>query len=88
LAPGETLIIRLQENPTTGYRWTVESNAGMRLDDDSFSRTGTGVGGGGSRRLQWTAQAPGTHSITLLLRRPWEAADTAIGRFSLTVVSS
>ncbi len=88
LAPSQALVIRLSENPTTGYRWAVESSPGMRLDVDKFSPIGTGVGAGGSRSLQWSAEAPGIHRITLVLQRPWGPSTETTKHFTLTVVSS
>jgi inhibitor of cysteine peptidase len=88
LKAGQTLVIRLPENPTTGYRWAVESCGTMRLDKDEFFPIGTGVGAGGTRQLQWRAESSGRHHISLVLRRSWEAINMAIERFSLTIVSS
>jgi len=88
LAPSQALAIRLPENPTTGYRWAVESSPGMRLDVDTFSPIGPSVGAGGSRRLQWSAEEPGTHRITLVLRRAWGPSDAEDRHFTLTVISS
>jgi len=85
LLPGRSLIIRLPENPTTGYRWAVESGGGMTLVSDDFSPTMAGVGAGGTRTLQWSSSAPGNHRITLALRRPWEAAEAAIQRFAVNI---
>jgi len=85
LLPGQTLIIRLPENPTTGYRWAVDMSGGMTLVSDDFSPTGAGVGAGGTRTLEWTSPALGSQRITLALRRPWEAAEAAIRRFTVTI---
>ncbi len=87
LEAGQTLVIRLPENPTTGYRWAVESGGTMRLDVDEFFPIGTDVGAGGTRQLQWRAESSGKHHISLVLRRSWEATNMAIEHFSLTVVS-
>ena len=85
LLPGQSLIIRLPENPTTGYRWAVAVSGGMTLVSDDFSPTGAGVGAGGTRTLEWTSPALGSQRITLALRRPWEAAEAAIRRFTVTI---
>lgn len=85
LEAGQTLVIRLPENPTTGYRWAVESSGAMRLDRDEFFPIGTGVGAGGTRQQQWHTESSGKHQILLVLQRSWEAPNMAIERFSLTV---
>jgi inhibitor of cysteine peptidase len=84
----QTLVIRLPENPTTGYRWAVESCGTMQIDKDEFFPIGTGIGAGGTRQLQWRAESSGKHHISLVLQRSWEAPNMAIERFSLIVVSS
>jgi inhibitor of cysteine peptidase len=88
LASDQALIIRLPENPTSGFRWFVASHGAMRLDGDDFSPKGTGVGAGGIRQLQWSAAVPGQSEIILALKRAWEASDAATEHFQLTVVSS
>lgn len=88
LLPGQSLIIRLPENPTTGYRWAVEASGGMTLVSDDFSPTGVGVGAGGTRTMEWRSAASGNQRITLALRRPWEAAEAAKQRFTVTIDSA
>jgi inhibitor of cysteine peptidase len=88
LEAGQALVIRLPENPTTGYRWAVDSCGAMQLDKDEFFPIGMGVGSGGTRQLQWRAESSGKHQISLVLQRSWEAPNMAIECFSLTVVSS
>ena len=47
--PGDEIVIRLDESPTTGYRWALD-----QLDHDvvtaqatDFSLAGSGIGAGG-----------------------------------------
>lgn len=82
------VLIRLEENPTTGYRWEVAlvDNRVVELQDSTYSTaTGTGVGGGGVRTFAFKAKSPGTETIRLKLRRVWEAEDTAIDHFTVTI---
>jgi predicted secreted protein len=88
LASGQVLVIRLAENPTSGFRWFVASHSAVRLDADDFFPAGTGVGAGGIRQMQWSASAPGQFDITLELKRSWEPGNAAIKHFHLTVVSA
>jgi inhibitor of cysteine peptidase len=88
LAAGQALLIELPENPTTGYRWVMQPCSGMRLDENTFSPGGGGIGAGGIRRLKLSATATGAHRLTLLQCREWEPASKFIARFDLTVVSS
>lgn len=87
LARGQALIVCLVENPTTGYRWSIEAGDGLRLDADSFTPGGPGIGAAGQRRLTLLAAAPGTHRLALLHRREWEAPAQALARFELSVMA-
>jgi inhibitor of cysteine peptidase len=88
LALDQALVIRLQENPTSGFRWFVASHGAMHLDGDDFCTAGTGIGAGGTRQWQWSAAGPGQSAIVLALKRAWEAGDAAIEHFQVTVVSA
>jgi inhibitor of cysteine peptidase len=85
LTVGQSLVVRLPENPTTGHRWSVESLGGMLLEGDEFLPAGIGVGAGGTRRLLLRAQKPDRTQVVFSLRRSWEAPSASIGRFTLSV---
>lgn len=73
---GDTLVVRLPENPTTGFRWTVtQADPGLlRLQSDDFQlAAGTGIGSGGLRVLRYVLVAAGDTALALQLARPWEA---------------
>lgn len=87
-APGDALVVRLNENPTTGYRWALAELEGdaVTLEGDDFVRSAAaGVGGGGRRVLTFSAARPGTARIALKHWRRWEGDDSILERFSLTV---
>ena len=87
LSAGEELTIRLPENPTTGYRWSVnpDSFGGvLTLLDSSYEPGGPGVGAAGVRTFRFAATAAGTAQVTLSLARSWEAAAPA-EQYSLAV---
>ena len=88
LTVGQSLVVRLPENPTTGYRWSVESLGGMLLEGDEFLPAGAGAGAGGTRHLRLRAHKPDRTQISLSLRRSWEAPSASIGRFTLSVITS
>jgi predicted secreted protein len=85
LAPGQPLLIRLDENPTTGYRWTVESSLGLQIDANVFIPGAPGVGATGERRLTLHATSAGTYRLVLAQRRQWEPPENVSARFELTV---
>jgi inhibitor of cysteine peptidase len=73
---GEHIVIRLPENPTTGYRWAAEVDPAMfELMDDQYEGAVRPVGGGGERVLTFAALRVGHGQIRLANRRAWEAAD-------------
>ncbi|NJD08715.1 MAG: hypothetical protein FIA97_19810 [Methylococcaceae bacterium] len=88
LAQGQGVVIRLPENPTTGYRWTVASCEGMRLEADDYFPSGGGVGAAGTRRFRWRPVGSGAFQIGLVLRRAWEDPAATAGRFVLKILCS
>lgn len=89
LSPGDALVLTLQENPTTGYVWTLEGGlpVGLQMVADHFLPPEVeGVGAGGRREIRMRAVAPGGGDLILRLRRPWETANQDIDVFSVQVV--
>jgi inhibitor of cysteine peptidase len=82
LVVGQPAAIELEENPSTGYGWAIDTQASsnlsiLRIDDRGFLRNADGkvlLGAPGVHR--WTIQAtsPGQASVNFVYRRPWEAA--------------
>ena len=74
---GQELVVRLRENPTTGFRWDLSVPAdGLALDDDSYDAEVPGrPGSGGVRTFRLRATVPGTHRLGAALRRPWESGE-------------
>ena len=87
--PGDLIIIRLPENPTTGFRWTVDKVDPLCVEaqGSSFSPPRDGaVGGGGERTFSFQVKGEGgTGNIGLKLKRQWEADASAAERYSVTV---
>lgn len=79
LANGEQVVIRLPENPTTGYRWQfTQSGAGeLAVVDDRFVPDGAegAPGAGGQRLLRLQARRPGATKLEAVLRRQWDPQD-------------
>jgi inhibitor of cysteine peptidase len=83
---GEELVLELPENPTTGYRWSLQvSGSALReLPAATYTASGTGIGAGGHRTFRFIAAQPGTASIHATLSRSWEP-DQALQDHVLTV---
>jgi inhibitor of cysteine peptidase len=87
-APGDVVVVRLAETPTSGYRWDVdEFDAGvLEPAGDTFTPAAeAGVGGGGTRELRFKVVGPGDGGLKLTRRRAWEADRSGVERFDATI---
>lgn len=87
---GQTAVITLQENPTTGYQWAVEPSPKPLLILTSSAYTTAAkpglVGAGGQRVLRFQARRSGTDKLQLKLWRAWEGNRSIVDRFAITVI--
>lgn len=84
---GDTLVIKLADNPTTGFRWAIDSfepTVMARVDED-YSSSSAAIGGGGLRRFAFRAVTSGTSVIELKLWRSWEGDGSVRSRYQVTV---
>ena len=76
LPAGDTLVIRLKSNPSTGYVWAIKGDPSpLRLVKSSAQKTGQtsrAVGAPATQEFRLTAASAGMASLTLEYRRPWE----------------
>lgn len=82
---GSLLSIRLKENPTTGYRWTVETSSGLEQVGDHFEGGGA-IGGAGVRLLQFRAIRAGSSELRMKNWQEWEGEASVISRFVVEVI--
>lgn len=75
IVEGEKLLVALGGNPTTGYGWEVEEEPGFltQLEGLPFLPESGLVGAGGTFFFRYEATTPGTGTLSLAYRRPWEA---------------
>ena len=76
-SPGDTIQVRLPENPTTGYQWEASpgQTPALRLVSSEYMPSApASLGAGGTRTFTFQALQPGSANIQLVLRRPWEAS--------------
>jgi inhibitor of cysteine peptidase len=83
---GGVLDVRLQENPTTGYSWSVEAANSLEQVGDSFEAGGATIGATGVRVLQFRATRPGSHELRLKYWREWEGEDSVANRFGINII--
>jgi len=85
---GASILLRLPENPTTGYRWEVESFdhgiLGPPVSDFS-TPVESPVGAGGIRTFTFEARSSGVTPLRLILKRSWESKQQAVDHFEITV---
>lgn len=87
---GDEIRVTLDENPTTGYRWTLApmTPGVLELRHTRFSAAaGAGIGGGGTRTFSLMGIAPGRTAVEFQLRQPWgrDAPSTPTFRLLVTV---
>jgi inhibitor of cysteine peptidase len=85
---GARITIRLKENPTTGYRWTISSVDEVFLQpegDEFLPPDQTTPGAGGLRRFFFRAKGEGSTTLTLINKRAWQRDDQAIDTFKLGI---
>lgn len=77
LLTGQTLIVSLPSNPTTGYRWAIQDSAGgvlRGLGPEVYASTDEGqlLGSGGHSIWRFEAFAAGNGRLRLTSQQPWE----------------
>ena len=84
---GDTILLRLADKPTTGYRWEFEPVTGdsLVLTNSGYEPSSGAMGGGGVTTWTLSVIAAGTISIALKQWRPWEGDASVLDRFTLTV---
>ena len=86
MAVGETKLITLKGNPTTGYSWiALESVKVENVIEYVQNEVAPGVcGAGGVFNNKVTAKEAGEGKLVLVYRRPWAPTD-ADNKFTLTI---
>jgi inhibitor of cysteine peptidase len=86
--PGQSVVVQLAENPTTGFRWALaqgnEEIVTLR-DSNYVMAPGAGIGGGGQRTFTFEARKPGSVQLQLKLWREWEGEPSVLQRFNVTI---
>jgi inhibitor of cysteine peptidase len=85
---GDTLVVELEGNPTTGYTWYVASidEAVLRqVGEADFDPDSDAEGASGTVTLRFEAMNPGTSPLELVYRRGDESNDAATERWQITV---
>ena len=86
---GQTVQLRLAENPTTGYRWSldIEPPAAATVANSRLEIGGPGIGAGGTRVFTLAINGSGPVKVEAKLWREWQGDGSTIQRqtFALQV---
>jgi inhibitor of cysteine peptidase len=85
---GAKILVRLKENPSTGYTWklTGTEGASVSFQRASFAaKTQAALGSDGVRTLAFLALSNGCTRLQFEHKRSWESDEKALERFEVTV---
>jgi inhibitor of cysteine peptidase len=80
------VIVNLEENPSTGYMWKVETAEGLEIISDSFEKESNALGATGMRTFQFRASESGSHNLSIKKWRKWEGETSIIDCFYAIIV--
>jgi inhibitor of cysteine peptidase len=89
LKAGQTLVVSLEGNPTTGYTWEaaeLDEQVLRQLGEAEFNPESDAIGAGGVQTLRFETVNSGQTTLNLVYRRPWEADEEPTETFSVQVV--
>jgi len=82
---GQSLVVSLPENATTGYRWAIDhvDTAIVEVREGEPQYGSGAIGSGGRAQWVFAPKAPGTTSIALKRWRHWEGDRSIVERFRI-----
>lgn len=83
------LVIRLAENPSTGYSWNATVTSGLTIVDDAYEpdpRSQGMAGAGGTHFWILSGTAAGEQKFSAIYMRPWENVTGSEETFVLNVL--
>ena len=89
LHTGDSLVIVLDSNPSTGYSWavkTVDNPVVSLADEGVFEAVSNQLGAPGKTTLTFKTVATGSQALTLLYQRGFEKDAQPLKTFSINVV--
>jgi len=90
LKKGETLVVTLQGNVTTGYRWEIESQQPpphlQQIGHPEVTPASELAGAPGTIVLKFTAIKAGQAPLKLIYHRAWEKGVPPAKTYEVTVV--
>ena len=90
LKKGQTLVVTLEGNPTTGYSWEVaeplDEQVLRQVGEAEFKAESELVGAGGVQILRFEAVNAGKTTLKLVYHHPWEKDVEPLETYSIQVV--
>jgi inhibitor of cysteine peptidase len=85
---GNTFLLRLPENPTTGYIWNLDVSSGLQILSDIYEPPTTNgrVGSGGIHIWRFKAINLGLQTIRGVYKRPWENITGSEQTYSMNIM--
>lgn len=83
------LMVRLIENPTTGYSWNATVTSGLTIVDDAFEQNPASQGMAGAPGTHYwilSGTAAGQQKFSAIYMRPWENVTGTEDTFVLKVL--
>lgn len=82
----ERVLVRLNENPTTGYVWNATASKGLTIVSDTYTAPNTAlVGAGGYHEWILSPTTVDTYTFKAVYLRPWEGADPTDTTFGIVI---
>jgi inhibitor of cysteine peptidase len=89
LNAGQTLVVSLEGNPTTGFTWEaaeLDEQVLRQVGEAEFKPDSDAIGSGGVQTLRFETVNSGQTTLDLVYRRPWEEDVEPAETFSVQVV--
>jgi inhibitor of cysteine peptidase len=90
LKKGQTLVVTLEGNPTTGYSWEVaeplDEQVLRQTGEPEFKAESAALGAGGVQILRFEAVNAGQTTLKLVYRRSWEKGVEPLNTYSIQVM--
>lgn len=85
--PGDTLVVELEENLSTGYSWQIASQTSWcdLIASEHSPATSDLMGASGIHRFRLLIADVGAGAIELSYRRPWESLEAESDHVSIQV---